>query len=408
MKKLGNNFMVLADQAVFSGGSFVTTILLAKIIGAENFGYFSSITLINYSIVSILNAVIINPMQVSLERIEDKKSYLSFNLFSQLLLVFCASLLIYSAFYMDFSFLKNNVQIDATIVLYFIGFVMHDYFRKLFLAQSNVKSALLIDVLSMIGTFLVIGKMWFAKNTTVHDAIFYISLSYLPSVIVGLFITKPSFEKFHIYKAYFKMHVSQGKWLLITTITQWWASNLFIVTSGVFLGIKTIGAFRLVQSLFGVLNLVLQTFENYALPEASRLFIISAESAKAYLRNISSKSAIVFGSVLLMLFIFSDQVILVAGGQEFLPYSFIIKGMCVLYAFIFLGYPVRMAIRMLLLNRTFFVGYLLSFVFSLLSFKFLLSHWNVSGAIVGLIISQIISLCYWQFVLYKKKFILWK
>ena len=56
--------------------------------------------------------------------------------------------------------------------------------------------------------------------------------------------------------------------------------NLFIVTSGVYLGVAALGAFRLVQSLFGILNLVLQTFENYVLPQASVKYNESATKAK--------------------------------------------------------------------------------------------------------------------------------
>jgi hypothetical protein len=56
----------------------------------------------------------------------------------------------------------------------------------------------------------------------------------------------------------------------------------------------------------------------------------------------------------------------------------------------------------------FFVGSLLSFFFSLFSFDYLLKNWGINGAVAGLIASQLIVLTYWQIILIKHKFVLWK
>jgi O-antigen/teichoic acid export membrane protein len=112
--------------------------------------------------------------------------------------------------------------------------------------------------------------------------------------------------------------------------------------------------------------------------------------------------------MLAILFFFSSDVIQLVGGEQYVPYSFIVKGMVFLYVFIFLGYPIRIAIRILVLNKVFFTGYLLSFVFSLITFYFLLSEFEMNGAIIGLISAQVVTLGYWQFVLKKHNFILWK
>ena len=82
--------------------------------------------------------------------------------------------------------------------------------------------------------------------------------------------------------------------------------------------------------------------------------------------------------------------------------------MALLYFVIFIGYPIRMSIRMMLMNRQFLIGYLISFVFSLATFQYLLSVWHLKGAILGLITNQLLMLLYWQYLLIKKDFILWK
>jgi len=119
-------------------------------------------------------------------------------------------------------------------------------------------------------------------------------------------------------------------------------------------------------------------------------------------------SDLVFGLLLAVIFTFSKTIIILAGGAQYAEYSFVVKGMAVLYFFILLGYPVRMAIRALVLNRAFFLGYLISLAFSLLSFRYLLQAFGLLGAIGGLICTQLILLAFWQHTLLKNNFSIWK
>lgn len=407
-KLLNKNVIVLADQAIFSGGSFLITILLARVLGADNFGIYASLTLFTYSVISVLNAMVINPLQVSLDRIDHKKSYLSFNFWSQIALVIIMSVALFTILALKIQFLNSLNNLGYGLVIFFIGFLMQDYFRKLFLAQAKVYLALIVDLVTTTISIAIIYISWAYLHLDFKETILFLGLAYLPGTVISIVFINPNFKALSNWGSYLKLHYHQGKWLVLTAITQWWSGNLFIVASGLFLGIRALGAFRLVQSLFGILNILLQTLENYALPEATRLFINSSEEAKSYLRSISLRSAAMFGFVLVLLFIFSEEVIQLAGGAQYIEYAFVVKGMAILYSFIFIGYPVRMAIRMLLLNRVFFSGYLFSLFFSLVSYHFLLSRWNINGAIIGLILSQIIVIIYWQFILYKKQFILWK
>ena len=403
-----NKSQVLADQTVFSANSFVTTILMARILSPSDFGIYASVVLFIYLIVSALNAIVIQPLQVTLSKINNLSSYISFSFWVQLTLVVIITTLVGLTLGLDLSYLAIYNELGLVIMILTAGFVMHDYFRKLFLAQAKIKKALSIDVITAIIHCGILISSLLVFQLSLYEVMLFLGLGYLPSIIIGIIFIQPGYKEGAEWKLFSTMHYHQSKWLLLTSLVQWWSSNLFVVASGVFLGIKALGAFRLVQSLFGVLNMLLQTFENYALPQASRLLFSSITEAKRYLKQISLKSSILFGFVLSLAFIFSKSIILLAGGEQYVEYSYVVKGMAVLYLFIFIGYPIRMAIRALVLNKHFFLGYIFSLLFSLSSFNFLLDSWNLTGAIIGLIISQIILLSYWQFILINKKFILWK
>ncbi|MEN7549945.1 hypothetical protein AAG747_18615 [Rapidithrix thailandica] len=407
---LSEKVLVLLDQAVFSGSSFVSTLLLARVLSPTDFGIYASVLLYIYLTISVTNALIIQPLQVSLAKIEIKEadSYLSFVIYGQGVLVLFIVGFTWGLMQFEIEFLQQLRHISFSIIFLLTGFLFHDFFRKVFLAKSEIRKALLIDSICCVLQISFLTSVYFTLSSTLSSILLWIGGAYIPAVLLAIAFTKPSFYDFRKWKEYIRLHLRQGSWLLMTAVIQWWANNLFVVASGLFLGVVALGAFRLVQSLFGVLNILLQTFENYALPQAARLYQSSSSASKQYLRSVSYKGAMIFGVILVVLFAFSESVIVLAGGAEYREFHFVVRGMTVLYFIIFIGYPVRMAIRMMLLNRSFFIGYILSFALSLLSFNYLLEEWHLWGAISGLIANQLIMLFYWQYTLMKKEFILWR
>ncbi|MDZ4707842.1 MAG: oligosaccharide flippase family protein [Saprospiraceae bacterium] len=399
---------VVLDQMVFSGSGFLTTVVLARILGPAEFGIYASVVLISYLIISIMNALVIQPFQVAPAEISDQTSYHSFTFWVQLNLLLILSVFIFIILRFNIKALDSFNQLNEGQIIYYICFIFQDYFRKFFLAKAWVFSILMIDILTSVLQIILLGLAFWDTTWTLNNIILWMGLTYLPGIIMCIIILKPWFNHLSDWPSYIKLHYETGGWMMLTSITQWWSGNLFFAVTGVFLGAQALGAFRLVQSVLGILNVLLQTFENYVIPTATRLYKQSAQKAVKYLQKITLNAAPLFGILLGIIFIFAKQIIQLAGGKEFADYDYVVRGMAVLYALIFLGYPIRIAIRMLLLNKSYFLGYLFSLLFCIASFRFLLNAWNLRGAIAGLIISQLIVMGYWQFILVKNKLFLLK
>ena len=114
---LNNRMLVLADQAVFSGSSFLATILLARVLGPENFGIYAAIMLFVYMMVSVLNAQIIQPLQVTYAKIDNKGEYTSFAFFAQLGLIAITILISFIIFQLDFESIKQYNQLKNAILI---------------------------------------------------------------------------------------------------------------------------------------------------------------------------------------------------------------------------------------------------------------------------------------------------
>lgn len=396
-----------ADQIVFSGGSFLVTILLARVLPPTVFGQFSIVILSIYMLISISNAIVISPFQVSQTNQAGESSYQAFVFYLQGILTAVFVLII--ILLAQFKVLPREIESHLAESLFLlVGFLFHDFIRKYLLAQGRTWMAFGVDLLMVSIQLGLILYVRIASHQNLYSALLLMGFSYVPSVLLSIIMIRPRFTPSSLWRSFFVKHRTQGKWLVMTAVIQWFSNNLFIMASGVWLGTTALGALRLVQSMFGFLNVLLQAFENYGLPKAANLFHTAPEQARTYLRQLGLYGFAGAAWVLTLLFIFSNQLMVAVGGSQYASYDFVVKGMVVLYAVLFAGYPIRIAIRMMVLNNLFFQGYVIAFVFSLVAFQFLLQTWGLYGALAGLIINQMLMIIYWHFCLQRRNFLIWK
>ena len=308
----------------------------------------------------------------------------------------------------EIPFLSNYSHYKISILLLLAGFLMQDFFRRVFLALDKGFEAFIIGFVSGGLQLIILLIFSFNSSLQLNDAIIVIAATYFPAIVLAFKYYGKIVLPIRYFRFYIAKHFSSGKWLLLTAVLQWSASNFLVAASGLFLGVKALGALRLSQTLFGVLNALLQVLDNYALPKAAIQFNKSAEDLKVYLKLVIKQSLYFLLPIAVLVIIFSKQIFFIAGGTEYVEYSYTLQGMAVLYLVIFLGYPLRIAIRVYMLNRDFFIAYSASFVFSLLSAQYLISQWLLYGVIAALVGNQLLMLAYWQWVLARKQFLLWK
>ena len=399
---------LLGDQAVFSGTSFLVTIVLARLLDVQEFGTYAGIVLVLYLAVGGIGAFVMQPLQVTLPSVRRPKDYLAFSLWFQSGLILLLAAVLSIVLMLPFQAVEPYAALTLPLLIFSAGFLMHDYYRKRLLAEDRIEHTFAADVLLMAGHLGALFMLYFGAEITLGLTVLLLGIGYALPLSYMLMITVTQDVPGARWRVYFRMHIQQGKWLFYTAVVQWWAGNFFVVASGFLLGAAALGALRLVQTVFGVLNILFQTFENYVLPQTAGKMQLSLESGIGYLKQASLQPLFFVAGLLAVLFLFSDTIIVLAGGESYREFGFLVKGMAVLYIVIFAGYPVSIAIRALIINKVFFEGYVLTFVFGLSSFWLLLSYFGQAGAVAGLILSQIILLVYWNFKLAQKNVLLWK
>lgn len=399
--RINKKMLVLLDQGIFSGQSFIINIMLAHLLPIKEFGIFSSVILMCYLLVSITNSLVINPMQINLHKVKNRATYLMFGLTFQITL--SIAILSIIGFSLRIFFPTEGKSLHLSILLFAFSFLLYDYFRKILLAGDKLNECLTFDLIQVIFQVGLLILFSVIRVPSLSFLLMGLAIAYYPALLFS--VMKAGIGKFNItaFKFYSYIHLKQGYWLLFTAIIQWMSGNFFTMISGLYLGLEALGAFRLVQSLFGLLNILLQTFENYVLPSAARLQAKSVNLSNTYIKKITYEAGIFFMFILLCLFLFSEQAISIFGGQKFLPFAYVVKLMSVVYLLIYISYPLRLRIRVTNQNKLFFTGYFLSFLFSVCSFHFFLKYGNLTGAAVGLMMNQLLLMTYWKYNLNIKK-----
>lgn len=394
--------LVFTDQLIFSGSNFLLTFLLARKLSIPDFGLFSSILLVTYLLVGIFNALIVQPFQISAAKEFSKKS-LGFVFQASLILLFIFALLLFWVKLLPVSaieFFKTDV---SSIIIFVSAYLFQDFLRKVMLTLDAVKLVLAIDSIFL----LVFPLMGFQENLTLEKSLRIVGIVNIIASIPGIYFCLKNAEFSLKNKELLHYHLKEGRWLFSASIVQWFSSNFFTLAAGIYLGINALGALRLVQSFFGVVNIILQTVENYYLPKTAQLYYQNKKQEKKTLLFSLSKGMMVLGVLITAFFIFSEPLITLLGGSKYQDYGFVIKLVSVLYFVILYSYPTRISIRVLEQNKAFFIGYCISFIFSVLSFHFLLKYGELYGAVGGLVINQILMIVYWKTLLNKKKISVW-
>jgi len=403
-------YWVLADQVVVSASAFLTNLLLARALGLTQYGRFTVVTMIQLLLLSVTMAFGAQIYQVVYPALNntDRQKLTSGMLSQQLLLAF-AILALIPVLYAIQSGLNNNwlQNNSALVVLAIIAtalYLLQDFLRRIFMTQTKGKYAFTIDFTTNFLQIVALAVFWYLHKINPVTAWFIIGFSFLPSIILGMILLRPVKLSIGAIRFSWSLQKNRVGWLAGSSMLQWGAGYFFVVAAGWFLGAAALGALRLTQYLFGLLNLLFQAIENYVLPKAASF----VGEQNAYWWQLLKKCLSLIVPFLLLFSLFAKPILQLAGGIELGHYSFIVYGLSVVYLVMTIGYPVRIAIRSLHLNREYFIAYILSVLLNICIAPWLLRHWELYGVMTGLLLNQLVVIGYWLIVLKRKQQFLWK
>jgi O-antigen/teichoic acid export membrane protein len=403
-------YWVLADQVVVSAAAFLTNLLLARALGLAEYGKFSIVVMVQLLLLSVTMAFSSQIYQVVYASLTpQKRQNLTMGMLGQQLALFsvfivCIPILYLISFTGKLVWLDSNKLLISMAVIATGFYLLQDFLRRVFISQTKGKLAFVIDLVTNFLQIITLLVFWYLHALTQVTAWFVIGFSFLPSILTGIILIRPVRLTAEALRFSWATQKEKAGWLVGSSLLQWGSGYFFVVAAGWFLGIAALGALRLAQYLFGLLNLLLQAIENYVMPKAA----VFAGQMQAFWWQLLKKCLLLIVPFLLLFSFFARQILQLAGGLAYGHYAFVIYGLSLVYLLMAVGYPVRIAIRSLHLNKEYFTAYILSLVLNLCIAPWLLKNWMLYGVLTGLILNQLIVIGYWLIILKRKQQFLWK
>lgn len=389
-------YWVVAGQATVSGTSFLTNVFIAKLCGLATFGEYSAWQLVLLLTLALQGAVITQPMQVVMGTLPTTRRAAYGQLLLGLQVVF--SLLAVAGVALGARLLPQAAAVLPAFAVALAAAGGQDTLRKLLLAEGKVQAALASDVLSAGGQLLVLLALALRPApTTLPQVVWAVGLTTVPALLLGGWAlgTWPGLGGL---RRFGRRHWRQARWLVPTALLQWGSANILLVFAGWAGSPAMLGVLRLAQTAMGVFNLGLQAVENYALPRLSQSFHHAPQLFVAQRAALSKKMLLAALPLLALLAVAAGPLVARLGPAGGAEYASLLRWCCLLYVVILLVYPLRLTVRLLGDSRHYFGGYVLSIVVSLLSVRWLTTHFQASGVVLGWLLAQLVLGGYWALV----------
>lgn len=383
----------LADQIVISGSNFLSNILLARILGIEEFGrYVLAWTIVLF--VQSLQYSTLSSTMLSIGPKQDAEAARSFfgSMFAlqAMFSIVGAVLSLVGAYSGAAAFPALGLESIALPLATAVACSQtQDFLRRYFFSIGRPEVSFSTDAIRYIGQNVAILGLtaWSPANS--GSALWLVSLA----AAVGSLTTLPFIPQLKYSFGSIRSSGRHGwhfsKWLAGSTLLSFIFANLFTFAAGILLGAASVGAMRAAFALVSIANIVIESCMNVVPVSASRKLITSGRAGlNAYLTKVAIYGTLAIASLLGVIVVAPRFWLRLLFGPQFEFYSNLIPWYTGIEFMTFFALVIGTWYRTLESTRLIFVAYVFSVILSLVVAYPLITNLGVTGAVIGLLAGQ--------------------
>ncbi|MGR5078506.1 lipopolysaccharide biosynthesis protein [Photobacterium swingsii] len=262
--------LLLLDQANVSACNFLIAVLIARFLGASSLGHYASFQIAILFSLSIMGSFLLSPLLAKYNNTEIswKEKYLKGT--NSLLLLFCilSCIVIFAIDHFICFFSK------AYPLFFIVPYLIVEYFRKVLLLKEKYIEMLFLGGFSYtLSIATVLFSFLFLKDIDIESVVI-IQLVVFSVAALTYYIRNDCLQcDFSIWslKRTMNANFKNGKWLFLSSLTQWFGEPYLLFLSGQVLGPAYLGILRMIQNLVGLLNIIIQIADSYLVIFFSKL-----------------------------------------------------------------------------------------------------------------------------------------
>lgn len=379
----------LIEQLTYSAQSFILLLIASSLFGKDDFGLFNLAIFSSLLFSTVVIAATFLPM-VSIRSRLLKKELPIYDatvgagvIFLCTLSVFIITLIfVYVGVNISFSFLLSlSVSLKTS----------YEYIRRYYIVVDKNKESLLFSII-LIGVLLVTSAYSRFSNEKINLEVFLIMFAILyliPNIRFSLsiypwFISLRTSPPIRIIK----LHLKESKWLIMTSLTQIFSGNYFLISLTSHLGPFYLGVFRTIQSITNIFNPAIAFLDNSIYVKVGRIKREGGDYKRFILRYYFIFIVILLPPIF-VLGVFSDNVVLFLYGKDIAKFSYILPIFLMSILVVVTTTFFRLFLRIESINSSsFWVNLVVSISAFVLS-PWLISDFGILGAAVGLLFTQV-------------------
>jgi len=394
----------LLDQALVSGVNFLSGILLARLLGLTDYGVFTLLWMMVLFLNNIQYALIMSPMMSLRPETYNISSRMFYSSFSVLQLVYSFASLIVVASVMvvlsgiDAFGISSDVILPLVCVTVF--YQVQEFFRRYFFSNKMFVVAFTSDVISYFGQIVLFILAAYLNEFSLVTALWLIACTSLIAILYSI----PRFVKISIdidvYKMIYIKNWSYSKWLVATSIMQWFSGHFFIFITGIVLGVTSVGAVKSALNIVGVLHILFQGLENVIPVEASKWYIKhGAIKLQSYISQVLLYTVLGTIAISIPILLFPKDIMGYLYGNSFVEYYYLLYWCVAIYVVMSFGLSLKVALRTINSTRSIFIAQSITGVITLFTSYMLADMFGLHGVMFGLLLINIvfISVLYFSY-----------
>lgn len=380
----------LVEQFIYSAQSFLSLLLITNIFNNKDFGVYNVIIFASLLFANVMISATFLPMVPLRNKIKENQVVI----YDEMVTSFVMLVGIISIIITFIILSRQGFELVTAILLSLLLTLRasFEYLRRYNLIIGNCKQSSLVSLSLLV---VLLGLFCYSKFYDIRVSIILYMIFVLPIYLIPqikLVARSLNITRLLMNKEYFELinaHFHESKWLVMTSFTQIFSSNYFLIALASQLGPFQLGAFRVIQNITNVFNPLISFSDN-------NVFVSACEVKKNkgdyghYIFSRYLKLLLFIFIPLIIISIFSDEIITYFYGFEISKFSYILPVFSLSVIVVITGTFFRLYLRVESINHS---SFWVNIFISLLAFIFapmVIREFGILGAAFGVLLTQLL------------------
>jgi O-antigen/teichoic acid export membrane protein len=383
----------LADQAIVSGTSFATTVLIARFLGMEELGRFALAWLGVFFAQNLQIALVLAPMMTigSKQTSAERPAYFGAVALQQAVFTVAMAAFVFLVVKLSELFspeLRLGVLAMPLALLVLFGQIA-DCLRPYFFVLDRGKMSVALSAIRYGVQMLLLLALffWVGVESSLYAVLLAMSSSALLAAVIGLVYLGPLRYCPQTIPSVIKRNWRLARWLLPNSVALWARENFVFTATGAVLGLAEVGALRAAQQIVYIVNVILFGFGNIVPIRASKAFASGGfDGLLDFIDQFVMRYNALISGILLLVMLGGEMFLTSIYGDIYSGYGYLIRG----FALVMLVQLARITISTILqameLTSYEFYASAAGFVLVAVASYPLVRAFGLAGAMLGMVL----------------------